>query len=111
MIAKTPTVPYYAVIFTSIRTDDDKDYVEMAEIMVDLAKQQDGFLGIESARDEIGITVSYWKDLESIKNWKENSEHIIAQDKGREIWYKSFKTRITKVEKDYEFHKSENEKK
>jgi heme-degrading monooxygenase HmoA len=103
MIAETPKTPYYAVTFTSIRTDEDNQYVGMAERMVELAQQQDGFLGVESARNEIGITVSYWRDLESIKKWKENSEHRIARDNGRTIWYKSFKTRIAKVESDYDF--------
>ncbi len=103
MIANTPKAPYFAVIFTSIRTDHDSGYVDIAHKMVELAKQQDGFLGVESARNEIGITVSYWKDIESIKEWRENSEHMIAQKKGREVWYQSFKTRIAKVESDYEF--------
>lgn len=76
--------PYYAVIFTSIRTkEDDAGYLEMATKMEQLAQQQDGFLGIESARNEMGITVSYWKDLESIKKWKQNFDHIEAQVKGR----------------------------
>ncbi len=105
MIADTPKTPYYAVIFTSIRTDGDNEYADMAEQMVELAKQQDGFLGVESARNEIGITVSYWRDLDSIRKWKENSEHKIARENGRKIWYKSFKTRIAKVESDYDFYK------
>jgi heme-degrading monooxygenase HmoA len=103
MIAVTPKPPYYAVIFTSVRTEGDNGYEKMAEKMVDLAKQQDGFLGLESARNEIGITVSYWRDLGSIKNWKEHAEHKIAREKGRSIWYDAFKTRIAKVEADYGF--------
>lgn len=105
MIANTPQTPYYAVIFTSIRTNIDDGYIEMAQIMIRLAEQQAGFLGIESAREDIGITVSYWKDLESIKKWKNNAEHTIARVKGREVWYRSFKTRIAKVEMDYDFQK------
>jgi len=97
-IAKTPEPPYYAVIFTSLRTEGDNGYGEMAERMVKLASQQPGFLGVESARKNIGITVSYWSDLESIKAWKQNAEHLIAQKKGREVWYKEFKTRISRVE-------------
>lgn len=105
MIAQTPTPPYYAVIFTSTRTEGDNGYNEMAEKMLELAQQQEGFLGVESAREEIGITVSYWKDLESIKNWRENIDHSVAREKGRGEWYKSFKTRICKVERDYGFSK------
>lgn len=105
MIANTPQPPYYAVIFTSIRNDSENGYGEMAEKMVELAKLQEGFIGVDSARNEIGITVSYWRDLESIKKWKENSEHKIARENGRNIWYKYFKTRIAKVESDYDFNK------
>ena len=101
LIAKTPEPPYYAVIFTSNRTVGDNKYVAMAEKMTALAKKQSGFLSIESAREEVGITVSYWADFESIKNWKSNIEHQEAQRLGREKWYSSFKTRISKVERDY----------
>lgn len=100
-IADTPNPPYYAVIFTSIRTDADDSYSKMAEKMLKLAQQQQGFLGVESAREKIGITVSYWSDLESIQCWKQNSEHQIAQQLGREKWYAAFKTRICKVDRDY----------
>ncbi len=100
LIANTPEPPYYAVIFTSHRTEGDNGYKEMAKKMVELASKQPGFLGVESAREEVGITVSYWADLESIKNWKENIEHQKAQKLGRQKWYASFKTRISKVERD-----------
>ncbi len=101
LIATTPTPPYYAVIFTSLRTDGDHGYGDMASKMVQLAAEQPGFIGIESAREEVGITVSYWRDLASIQQWKANSEHLVAQQLGREQWYHSFKTRIAKVERDY----------
>ncbi len=103
--AKTPKPPYYAVIFTFQRTSIDEGYYKVANRMVDLAKEQPGFLGYESAREEIGITISYWKNLESIKNWKKNVEHIPAQKDGKAKLYKSYKVRICKVEKDYEFVK------
>ena len=94
---------YYAVIFTSTRTEVEEGYAEMAMRMVELAKQQPGFIGLESARNEIGITVSYWKSLEAIKTWKENTEHLFAQEKGKTTWYKNYKVRIAKVEREYEF--------
>ncbi|MCG9698328.1 antibiotic biosynthesis monooxygenase [Shewanella sp. Isolate11] len=100
-LANTPKPPYYAVIFTSVRTEGDNGYGETANRMVELAEQQPGYLGAESAREEVGITVSYWTDLESIKNWKANTEHLEAQKAGRKLWYESFKVRISKVEQDY----------
>ena len=103
MLAKTPKPPYYAVIFSSVHTNNIEGYAEMAEQMVKLASRQSGFLGVESARNELGITISYWNDLDSIKAWKQNADHLIAQRKGREKWYQSYKTRIAKVERDYEF--------
>ena len=105
MIATTPSVPYYAVIFTSLRTDIDQGYGDMAARMVALAAEQPGFLGVESAREGVGITVSYWQSLEAIKAWKAHAEHQIAQKTGRSDWYRQYKTRIAKVERDYGFAK------
>lgn len=103
MIADTPKPPYYAVIFTSLRTEGDNGYTETARRMVELAAQQPGFLGMESARDGVGVTVSYWESLEAIRAWKANAEHLLAQERGRRDWYSAFKTRIAKVERDYGF--------
>ena len=103
MIAQTPPPPYYAVIFTTTRTQGDNGYSAMAAKMEELAKQQPGYLGIESAREETGITVSYWRDLESIRNWKMNLDHLQAQKLGKEKWYAQYKLRICLVERDYGF--------
>lgn len=103
MISDTPKAPYYCVIFTSERTDVEEGYASMSDEMVNLASLQKGFLGLESARNEIGITVSYWESLEAIKSWKFNTEHSLAREKGKTTWYKKFKVRICKVERDYGF--------
>ena len=95
---------YFAVIFTSQLSDMTEGYAEMSEKMVELAKQQEGFLGIDSARSDIGITVSYWESLESIKNWKMNAESTIARNLGREQWYKSYDLKICKVVRAYNFN-------
>lgn len=95
--------PYYAVIFTSTRTSIDEGYAAMALEMEALAKQQPGYLGFESARNGLGISVSYWESLEAIAAWKAVSEHEIAQKEGRRIWYSWYKVRICKVEREYEF--------
>lgn len=102
LIAKTPEPPYYAVIFSSLRSDDAEGYAETAAHMVELAARQPGFLGVESVREELGITVSYWSDLESIRQWKTQADHLQAQKMGREKWYSHYKTRIARVERDYE---------
>lgn len=101
--ARTPTPPYYAVIFSSRRTDIDEGYGAMADRMVELASQQPGFLGVESVRgaDGFGITVSYWSSLEAIASWKAHGEHRVAQETGRRKWYRHFETRIARVERDY----------
>ena len=95
--------PYYAVIFTSTQTNTTLGYEDMAKQMESLAKQQPGFLGVESARNDVGITVSYWRSLEAIKNWKQQLEHLQAQQLGKTKWYKSYHVRICKVEREYEF--------
>ena len=102
-IASTPSAPYYAVIFTSIRTGQDHGYGAMSEAMAAGAARQPGFLGIESAREEVGITVSYWTSLEAIAAWKAEASHLFAQQLGREAWYAAYTTRICRVERDYDF--------
>lgn len=97
--------PYYAVIFTSNRTEVDQGYADMAIKMENLAKTQPGFLGVESAKEVIGITVSYWKNLESIAKWREHTEHMLAQTKGKSEWYQKYSVRICKVEREYHFFK------
>lgn len=101
MISQTPAVPYYAVIFTSYMSNETDGYDLMAEQMASLAESHDGFLGMESVRDNMGITISYWKDIDSIKAWKANSKHLVAQKYGKEKWYSQYKVRIAKVEHDY----------
>ncbi|HXH12509.1 MAG TPA: antibiotic biosynthesis monooxygenase [Alphaproteobacteria bacterium] len=100
--ATTPQPPYYAVIFTSVRTEGDNDYGETAKQMLELASKQPGFLGFETARQEIGISVSYWSTLEAIKAWKENAEHRQAQNRAKD-WYKAFRVRVCRVEREYGF--------
>jgi heme-degrading monooxygenase HmoA len=100
--AATPAPPYYAVIFTSLRTAEDQGYAETARRMLELARAQPGFLGVESMRDGLGITVSYWESLEAIRAWKENAEHRLAQARAGE-WYATFRVRICRVEREYGF--------
>lgn len=105
VIAHTPEPPYYAVIFTSIRTpDESEEYAAMASEMHALAQQQPGFLGIESAREALGITVSYWRDEDSILAWKRVADHRAAQRLGRERWYAAYSVRVARVERAYDFN-------
>ena len=102
-IATTPKPPYYAVIFTSLRTEGDEGYDQMAARMVELAAQQPGFLGVESVRDPggLGITVSYWESEDAIRHWKAQAEHRRAQEKGRKQWYADYQLRVARVEREY----------
>jgi heme-degrading monooxygenase HmoA len=101
LFAETPAPPYYAVIFTSTRTANDRGYAAMAEKMFNLAARQPGFLGVESARQELGISVSYWADIESIRRWKAELAHREAQRRGREVWYSAYRVRVCRVEREY----------
>lgn len=100
--AATPEPPYYAVVFTSSMTGNDPEgYAKMAESMERLAATMPGYLGIETGRGDVGVTVSYWQDLESIENWKSNIQHQAAQQIGKAKWYQDFVVRVAKVERDY----------
>jgi heme-degrading monooxygenase HmoA len=102
-IAVTPEPPYYAVVFTSLRTEADADaYAQASEMIVRLAARQPGFLGIESVRDGgsgFGITVSYWQSEEAIAAWKAVAEHRVVQRLGRRRWYRAFHLRVARVER------------
>jgi heme-degrading monooxygenase HmoA len=102
-IAATPQPPYYAVIFSSLRTEGDNGYGATSDRMEELASQQPGFLGIESARSGLGITVGYFSSLEDIAAWKKNVDHAEAQRRGRTDWYSAYRVRIAKVEREYGF--------
>lgn len=105
-IAETPEPPYYAVIFTTVQSDDSEGYVDMAKRMFVLAAKQPGYLGFEIAGSgSPGIGISYWSDEASIRAWKSDAEHQLAQDLGRERWYDRYHLRIAKVERDYGFTK------
>jgi heme-degrading monooxygenase HmoA len=103
MFANTPEPPYYAVIFTNQRTAGDNGYADTAERMVALARQQPGFLGVESVRgaDGVGITVSYWTSENAIAAWRQHAEHSLAREQGRQHWYGQFSVRVAKVERAY----------
>jgi len=103
-LARTPQPPYWAVVFTSLRTlADEPGYARTAERMVELARRQVGYLGHESARDErgLGITVSYWESLDAIERWRTDQEHLEAQRLGRERWYACFRLRVCRVEREH----------
>lgn len=106
MQASTPEPPYYAVMFSTTRDEADDGYGAMADAMEALAEQQPGYLGIESARDDVlGITISYWRDEESIAAWKANVEHTAARDLGRDRFYTSYVLRVARVERAYDWSK------
>ncbi|WP_166874342.1 antibiotic biosynthesis monooxygenase [Salinibacterium sp. ZJ450] len=109
LIAHTPEPPYVAVIFTSTRTPGDNGYAAMADAMDALARQQPGYLGVESAREDVGITVSYWADRASATAWKHVAAHLVAQRRGRDQWYSDYRVRIATVDREYSLASSRGE--
>jgi heme-degrading monooxygenase HmoA len=106
--AATPDPPYVAVIFTSTRTDGDHGYAAMAAAMEERARDQPGYLGIESSRDAaLGITVSYWADEPAARGWKQVAAHLVAQRRGRSVWYTDYRVRIAVVHRDYRLGSSD----
>ncbi|HVK25457.1 MAG TPA: antibiotic biosynthesis monooxygenase [Actinokineospora sp.] len=105
-IATTPEPPYYAVIFTSILGPDHDGYGEAADRMVELVRQTPGYLGHESAREQVGITVAYFTDEAAIRTWRENDEHAAVRARGRAQWYDAFELRVAKVERAYGFRRT-----
>ena len=109
-VSDTPQPPYFAVIFTSLRTAVDVDYELTAQRMVELARAQPGFLGVETARDAggLGITVSYWDSEAAISAWREHAEHTLARERGRTQWYRQFALRVARVERAHGWTRSDD---
>ena len=100
-IAPTSQPPYYAVIFTSVRTEGDNGYADAAASMLALAREQPGFLGYEAARlNGAGISVSYWASLDAIRAWRQHPAHREMQARADD-WYADSRIRISRVERDY----------
>ncbi|MGQ0620923.1 MAG: antibiotic biosynthesis monooxygenase family protein [Panacagrimonas sp.] len=101
--AQTPKPPYYAVIFTALRTSAEAGYAQTADRMLELAAQQAGYLGAEHVRDAagLGITVSYWDSLDAIKQWRHHAEHRLAREQGQRVWYEHYELRVCRVERAY----------
>ncbi|MED3383583.1 antibiotic biosynthesis monooxygenase [Bacillus subtilis] len=110
-LSKTPEPPYYAVIFSSVKSENDTGYGEAAERMVSLAGDQPGFLGVESVReaDGRGITVSYWDSMDAINHWRHHTEHQAAKEKGKSVWYESYAVRVAKVDRQRLFQENTND--
>lgn len=104
-IASTPEPPYVAVLFTSVRSGDDRGYAVMSERMFELAARQPGYLGVETAHDPTddgaAITVSYWVDEDAARAWKQVAEHLVAQQRGRDVWYADYRVRVAVVRREY----------
>ncbi|GAA1976175.1 antibiotic biosynthesis monooxygenase family protein [Kitasatospora viridis] len=107
--ARLPAPPYYAVVFTAVRTSGDNGYQETDDRLMELAADEPGFLGVDAARgaDGLGITVTYWQDEQSIAAWRNHAEHALARKYGREHWYSSYALHVTKVERAYGFTRPE----
>ncbi|QGG95587.1 antibiotic biosynthesis monooxygenase family protein [Actinomarinicola tropica] len=101
MIASTPEPPYTAVIFTAVPSEDRSGYLETAMRMLELVADQPGFLAVESSEGPPEITVSYWASDEHARAWKAAAEHLVAQRRGREEWYRDYRVRVARVERDY----------
>lgn len=101
MLAETPEPPYTAVIFTSLRTDGDNGYGEASAEMERLAREQPGYLGMESARSGLGVTVSYWRTEDDARAWKRVADHVAMQRRGRSEWYAAYEVRIATVTRAY----------
>ena len=88
-------------IITVERTAVDDGYFEMADAMYEAAAGQDGFLGMEWVYDSqrrVGITSSYWRDAESIRRWKLEAAHLVAQQLGKERWYEGYRVRVARLD-------------
>ncbi|MFF1447524.1 antibiotic biosynthesis monooxygenase family protein [Streptomyces sp. NPDC058274] len=99
--------PYYAVVFTSVRTEESDGYGETGERMEELVRGVPGFLGMDHARTPGGlsITVGYFKDEAALQQWRSDAEHRAAQRRGRAEWYERYTLHVAKVERSHGYER------
>ncbi|MFD4672674.1 antibiotic biosynthesis monooxygenase family protein [Lentzea sp. NPDC058450] len=100
--------PYYAAIFTTVRTQDQTGYAETNARMEELVRDIPGYLGMDHAQNPggLGITVGYFRDAEALEQWRTDAEHRVAQKRGRADWYESYTLHVAKVERSHGFTRS-----
>ena len=92
----------YAVIFRTEINELDDAYYEMAARLRELAISKYGcteFTAVTEGNSEIAI--SYWQDQTQIQAWKQNAEHLVAQEFGCNKWYKSYQVQVVEIIRSY----------
>jgi len=96
--------PKYAVIFRTESTGKHvEEYAKLSSRLLEIAKDLPGFCGIETVKDSggRGISVSYWTDENSIQKWKQHTEHLIAQERGKKLFYRSYSIEVCSINRAY----------
>ncbi|MEV3973467.1 antibiotic biosynthesis monooxygenase [Streptomyces sp. NPDC050698] len=101
--------PYYVAVFTTVRTQDQSGYSETNARLEDLVKDIPGYLGTDHAQTPggLGITVSYFRDADALTQWRTNTEHLAAQQRGRAEWYQNYTLHVAKVERSHGFTRAQ----
>ncbi len=104
-IKALPKDNFYAVIFSSTKSENLEGYREMDEMTMDLASKQEGYLGYESlSHENKTIFISYWENRKAIENWRQHAIHLMAKEKAQQ-WYQRYLSQICLVESSHHFEK------
>lgn len=95
-----------AVVFEVWPTVDGKEeYLKIAAELRELLENRDGFISIERFQSltEEGkiLSLSFWRDEAAIEKWRNESDHRVAQKKGKESLFESYRIRVAEVARDY----------
>lgn len=92
----------YAVIFRAEIAQLDETYFATAKRMRELALARYGCLEfVASMEGTCEIAISYWPSVDHIQRWKQDAEHLQAQQQGRSTWYKSYRVEVVELLRSY----------
>jgi len=81
------------------------DYKALAEGLNDQVRGFDGFISIERFQSISDggkfVSLSFWRDEEAVRAWRNVMQHREAQKQGRAGIFKSYRLRIASVVRDY----------
>ena len=95
-----------AVIFEAIPEKGKWDeYIDIASKLRPELETIDGFISVERfqsiANPEKVLSLSFWRDEESVRQWRNLETHRVAQHQGRTSIFNDYRLRVASVIRDY----------
>ncbi len=96
----------HAVIFeVEPKFGHESDYLDLAAALKSDLEKIDGFISVERFKsiNHEGklLSLSFWRDADAVKRWREHAKHRLAQAKGRDVVFADYRISVAEIERQY----------